>query len=71
MPPVPAAGVPLERAGAVAVVDERHARRQRAGPRDASASGTPVVVTVNVPGVPTVNVVAFALVNAGACSPSA
>ena len=51
-----------QRGGAVAVVDE--ASRRGAGPRSRSgpAVGKPVVVTVNVPGVPAVNVV---LVGAG------
>ena len=56
-----------ERAGTVAVVDERDAGRQGGAARaSASAPGSPVVVTVNVPGVPTVKVVAAALVIAGA-----
>ena len=56
-----------ERGRAVAVVHEGHARGQR--PVSLSAGvGNPVVVTVNVPGVPVVNVVLSALVIAGAWS---
>ena len=40
VPPVPPAGVPLKRAGAVAVVHERHARGQRPAHRRAPASGS-------------------------------
>ena len=66
---VGAAGARRRRAGegggAVAVVHEGDARGQR--PVSVSAAvGNPVVVTVNVPACPSVNVVALALVMAGA-----
>ena len=63
---MPAAGVPLSAAGAVAVVHERHAA-WAASPLSLSVGvGTPVVVTVKLPAVPTVKVVLLALVMAGA-----
>ena len=50
MPPVPAAGVPAQRGGAVTVVGERHAGRQRPGLGESwSWPGPAVVVTVNDP----------------------
>ena len=62
---MPAAGVPLSMP-VPAVVHERHAGRQRAPVRVIVGAGKPVVVTVNVPAMPTVNVVVLALVIAGA-----
>ncbi len=64
MPPVPAAGVPLS----VPVPSPLSTNVTPAGsvPLTVMAGGgAPMVVTVNVPGVPTVNVVVAALVNAG------
>ena len=55
-----------ERAGAVAVVDELHAGRQRGAADRQRGGGNPLVVTVNDPAAPIANVVLAALVIAGA-----
>ena len=65
MPPVPAAGVPL-RVAVPCRCHEGHARSAARRSRVSAGVGKPVVVTVNVPAVPTVNVVLSALVIAGA-----
>jgi hypothetical protein len=65
VPPVPAAGVPLS----VAVPFPLSTNATPLGSVPVSLSdgvGAPVVVTVKLPAVPTVNVVVFALVIAGA-----
>ncbi len=67
MPPVPAAGVPAR----VAVPSPLSTNVTPVGNAPVSLSagvGNPVVVTVNVPAVPVVNVVVSALVIAGAWS---
>ena len=62
VPPVPAAGVPLSTlVAAVNVTPEGNAPDS-----DSVGVGDPVAVTLNVPAVPTVKVVLFALVMAGA-----
>jgi hypothetical protein len=64
VPPVPAAGVPLS-----IPVDGVNVTPVGSVPDSLNVGvGTPVAVTVNVPGVPAVNVTLFALVMAGAWS---
>ena len=70
-PAVPAAGVPLSVPVPLPLSVNVTPPGSAAPVRVIAARGSPVVVTVNVPGAPTVNAVVLALVIAGARSPSA
>ena len=63
---MPAAGVPLSVPVPLPLSTNVTPAGSAAPPRASVGSGKPLVVTVNVPGVPTVNVVVAALVIAGA-----
>src|SRR6266446_4742930 len=67
VPPVPAAGVPLSVPVPLPLSVKLTPDGSAAPPRVIDGVGKPVVVTVNEPAWPTVNVVALALVMAGAC----
>src|SRR5712691_10625288 len=66
VPPVPAFGVPESVPVPLPLSTKVTPPGSATPPRAIDGAGNPVVVTVNVPGVPTVNVVLFALVIAGA-----
>src|SRR5712691_10538078 len=66
MPPEPAAGMPLSVPVPLPLSVNVTPAGRAAPPRAIDGGGNPLVVTVKVPAVPTVNVVAFALVMAGA-----
>jgi hypothetical protein len=79
VPPVPAPGVPVSVPVPLPLSTNETPAGSATPPRASAAAGNPLVVTVNDPSVPTVNVVLAALVIAGAwltfsvkaCVPSA
>ena len=66
MPPVPAAGVPLNVPVPLPLSTKVRPDGNAAPPRAIVGAGNPLVVTVNDPAAPSENVVLFALVIAGA-----